>query len=363
MIAKRVVKQLVPWKWRRSLRERYVAMKIALLHGPGKIRLRSNESVVTCVVRNGEFYLERFIHHYTQMGFRHLIFMDNGSTDKTIAIAKKYKNVSIYTSDLPIEAHQALFKKRLPQLCVQGGWCLDADIDEFMDFPSSDVVNLRQFLTYLNENKYTTVLTQLLDMFSDRPVSVSAPENDDPHEILSVSYPYYDLSEVSRTDYRTSDLSLTYGARNTVSNPATQLLWGGIRKTLSGNEYLLTKHSLFSMEHSPELFPHVHFVDNARLADVSCVMRHYKLTSSALAIAVQNMERFPGNGKLYADFIEYITKNPTYQVKRPEALKLDSVNELVQLNFLFTSENYRQYVKSLQPGCAEERQSASQVLR
>ncbi|MDQ1471873.1 MAG: hypothetical protein QOJ99_3353 [Bryobacterales bacterium] len=328
------------------MRERYVSMNMTLIHGPGMIRLQPNQGVVTCVVRNGEFYLERFIQHYFEMGFRHLIFLDNGSTDNTIAIGKRHRNVSIYRSCLPIEAHQALFKKRLPQLCVKGGWCLDADIDEFLDFPSSDAIDLGQFFGYLNRNKYTAVVTQLLDMFSDRPVSVSAPEDDDPNAVLSVTYPYYDLSDVTKTDYRTSELSTTYGGRNTVSNVATKLLWGGIRKTLSGNEYLLTKHSLFSMENRPDLFPHVHFVNKARLADVSCVLLHYKLTSSALAIAIQNMERFPGNSKLYADFIQYITKNPTYQVKRPEATRLRGVNQLVRQDFLFTSENYRQYVES-----------------
>lgn len=346
MMVKRVTKQLVPWKWRRRFRERYVAMNTSLLHGPGNIRLRPNECVVTCVVRNGEFYLERFIQHYSNMGFRHLFLLDNGSTDNTVAIAKKHKNVSIYTSELPIEAHQAIFKKHLPKLCAKGGWCLDADIDEFFDFPCSDSISLSQLLDYLNLNGYTAVITQLLDMFSDQRITVSAPEDEDPGEALSVRYAYYDLSEVTKTTYRTSELSATYGGRNRISNEAAALYWGGIRKTLSGNEYLLTKHSLFCMEPRPELFPHVHFVDNAAVADVSGVLLHYKLTSSALAIALQNKERFPGNGKLYSDFIDYITKNADYQVNRPGATRLTNVNELVDNTFLFTSQKFRQYVES-----------------
>ena len=47
----------------------------------------------------------------------------------------------------------------------------DADIDEFFDFPGSDVMELREFLDYLNRNQFTAVMTQLLDMFSDQPLS------------------------------------------------------------------------------------------------------------------------------------------------------------------------------------------------
>src|SRR5260370_20795818 len=111
MIAKRIVKQLVPLKWRRKLRELMVPMNVVNLHGLKKIRLQPNEAIVTCVVRNGEFFIERFITHYSKMGFRHLVFLDNGSTDATISIAKRHKNVTIYTSTLSIEAHQGFLKK------------------------------------------------------------------------------------------------------------------------------------------------------------------------------------------------------------------------------------------------------------
>lgn len=349
MSAKRLLKLLLPPKWRRMIREHIVSMKVTHLYGPKRIRLSRNEAVVTCLVKNGEFYIESFIRHYSQMGFRHIFFLDNGSSDQTISIAKRHKNVSVCQCNLPVDKNQGLFKKYLAQKSAEGGWCLDADIDEFFDYPFSDVIGLREFLEYLNRKQYTAVITQLLDMFSDRPVSHLAKKQE---ENLKAVYQYYDISEVTRTDYRVSKIVAMYGHENQISNGNAALISGGIRKTLYGNDCLLTKHSLFLPGKGLELFPHVHFVNNARLADVSCVMHHYKLTSNALDIALQNKERFSANSNGYADFIDVIIKKPDYQIKQNTAVKYGSVNGLVESGFLFMSEEYREYVRNSAKGLA-----------
>jgi hypothetical protein len=325
------------------MREHLLSLSVTHLHGPKRIRLLSNEAIVTCVVKNGEFYIDSFIRHYSEMGFRHIFFLDNGSTDRTISIARRYTNVSVCESRLDIETHQGLFKKYLAQQSTAGGWCLDADIDEFFDYPFSDLIGLRQFLEYLNSKKYTAVITQLLDMFSDRPLSSAAREK---RENLKEVYQYYDISGPRRTEYLASDMVAQYGHRNKISNSMATLYFGGIRKTLYGSDCLLTKHSLFLTGGSLDLFPHVHFVDNARLSDVSCLMRHYKLTSNALDIALQNREGFSGNSKIYDAFIDFLIKKPDHQIKQDTAVKFRTVNDLVESGFLFTSEEYTDYVRA-----------------
>jgi hypothetical protein len=349
MAMKRLLKLLMPPKWRRKVQEQLVSMNVTHLCGPKSIRLSRTEAVVTCVVRNGEFYIEPFIRHYSQMGFRHIFFLDNGSSDQTISIAKKHKNVSVCESALPIDGYQALFKKYLAQTSAGGGWCLDADIDEFFDYPFSDVIGLREFLEYLNKNHYTAVITQLLDMFSDRPLSHLAKEQE---ENLTAVYQYYDITDVKRTEYHASEIAASYGHANELSNGNAALYWGGIRKTLYGNDCLLTKHSLFLPGKRLELFPHVHFVNNARLADVSCVMLHYKLTGNALRTALQNKERFSTNSSLYGDFVDLLMKKPTYQVKQNTAVKFRSVRDLVETGLLFMSEDYCKYARALAEGKA-----------
>jgi hypothetical protein len=335
------LKTLLPAKLRRSIRQSFVSHSVTHISGPKRLLLVHNEAVVTCVVKNGEFYLENFIRHYLHMGFRHIFFLDNGSTDRTISIAQQYPNVSVCASHLSIDSHQAHFKKYLAQTSSEGGWCLDADIDEFFDYPFSDQISLRDFLEYLNSQRSTAVITQMLDMFSDQPLGSlsAAPEKD-----LKGVYQHYDLSNATRTGYQDASFVARFGHSNEVTHDKASLYFGGIRKTLYGNNCLLTKHSLF-VPGQVEPFPHVHFVNHARLADVSCVLLHYKLTGNALQTAVQNREGFVGISQGYSDFINLLTSHPDVRIKKDTAARLRSVNDLLANDFLFMSANYEQYVR------------------
>jgi hypothetical protein len=343
MSAKSVVGALVPLKLKSKLRERHVSMNVTHAYGPRAVQLSKNEASVICVLRNGEYYIDSFIEHYSKMGFRHFFFLDNGSSDETLSLIRNYDNVSIWKSTLPISSNQRLFKKYLAEHSIRGGWCLDADIDEFFDFPFSDVINLQQFLAYLNQNRYTAVITHLLDMFSDRPLSYLTNER---KENVKAVYRYYDISNVTKTNYRTSAVAIMYGDANELTDSETALYWGGIRKTLYGNNCLLTKHSLFFPEAGIDLFPHVHFVNKARVADVSGVMLHYKLTSNAMTVARQNRDNFSENSQAYGAFISALERDSSRKIKQATAQKFISATDLARHGFLLMSSTYKEYATS-----------------
>jgi Glycosyl transferase family 2 len=340
MFAKSVVGKLVPLKLRSKLREQHVSMNITHLYGPRAVQLSKDEAAVICVLRNGEYYIDSFIEHYSKLGFRHFFFLDNGSSDETLSLIRNYHNVSVWKSTLPINSNQRLFKKYLAERSIRGGWCLDADIDEFFDFPFSDVINLQQFLAYLNQGRYTALITQLLDMFSDSPLSCLTNER---KEDVKAVYRYYDISNITRTDYRTSAVTVKYGDANELADKETALYWGGIRKTLYGNNCLLTKHSLFFPEAGIDLFPHIHFVNKARVADVSGVMLHYKLTSNAMAVARQNQNNFTENSKTYAAFISALEKDSNRKIRQDTGQKFISATDLAKRKFLLMSSIYEEY--------------------
>jgi hypothetical protein len=292
------------------------------------------------------------------MGFRHIFFLDNGSSDETLSTAKQYDNVSICQSTLPISANQRLFKKYLAERSIRGGWCLDADIDEFFDFPFSDVIDLNQFLIYLNRNQYTGVITHLLDMFSGRPLSYLTSER---KEDVKAVYRYYDISDIIKTDYRTSDVVAKYGNANKLADSKTTLYWGGIRKTLYGNNCLLTKHSLFLPEAGIDLFPHVHFANKANVADVSGVMLHYKLTSNAMAIARQNQDNFIENSKTYGAFIATLQRESSRQIRQDTAQEFVSATDLTNCKFLAMSPAYEEYATASKMTSQPEYMSTSGV--
>lgn len=89
----------------------------------------------------------------------------------------------------------------------------------------------------------------------------------------------------------------------------------------------------------------MHFVDRARIADVSCVLLHYKLTSNTHETALQNKDAFSATSKGYADLIALLADQPDYMIKRDGAVELQNVNELVANGFLVVSKRYREYVQ------------------
>ena len=339
MAAYHFLKYMLPPKWRLALNERIVSFSTRHHFGSKAVQLPNNEAAVTCLVKNGEFYIEQFIQHYFEMGFRHIIFLDNGSTDKTVSIAKRHRNVSVYESRINVGRYQCMLKQFMARKFITGGWCLDVDIDEFFDYPCSDSVNLIQFLGYLNRHKYTAVVTQMLDMFSGEPLSYLAKSQD---EDMKATYKYYDITAIEKSPYRQSDISFKYARDNELSDDNIKLHIGGIRKTLYGLNCLLSKHSLFSRQENVEL-SHVHFVNKARIADLSCVLLHFKLTSTAFETALQNKDSFSGTSQGYADFINVLKSQPDYEIKQDSALEFRNVNDLLTDGFLVVSDSYRKY--------------------
>jgi hypothetical protein len=338
--AKAILKKMVPSKVKLKLQEGYLSMNVNHIYGPRNVQLSKDQAAVTCVLKNGQYYIQSFIEHYLNMGFRHIFFLDNGSSDETISIAKCYDSVSICQSILPISSNQRLFKKYLAERSIRGGWCLDADIDEFFDFPFSDVIGLQGFLDYLNQHRYTAVITQLLDMFSDKPLSYLSSER---KEDIKLAYKYYDLTDITKTNYRTSALATKYGNANKVTGNQS-LYWGGMRKALYGNDCLLTKHSLFFPEAALDLFPHVHFTNKASIADVSGVMLHYKFTSNAMVSALQNQNNFTENSETYGTFIETLQRESNRVIRKDTAREFLSAAELTRYDFLSMSSVYEAYV-------------------
>jgi hypothetical protein len=135
-----------------------------------------------------------------------------------------------------------------------------------------------------------------------------------------------------------------YGQGNTLTSESSALYFGGIRKTLYGNNCLLTKHSLFRTGQNLDLFPHVHFVNNAILADLSCVLLHYKLTSNAYETASQNKDAFLAISKGYRDLIDVLNSKADLRIKQSTASEFRNTGELIENKFLFVSDRYREFV-------------------
>ena len=346
-----ILKPLLPQGCRRFLRDRLVRFNVKHLSGPPSVTLSEEDVVVTCLVKNGEFYLEQFIAHYTQLGVRHILLLDNGSTDRTITIARSHPNVSLWSSSLSVGSHQGLLQRFLTRRTQGRGWCVNADIDEFLAYPGSERISLREFIRYLNSRRFTAVVTQMLDMFADQPLSCLYEMKPD---VLAEVYRFFDISNITCVPYFDSELTQRFGSRNRLSHPDSTLYYGGVRKPLYGAEWytncLLTKHSLFRLRSGLTLFDHVHFVDHAHIADVSCALLHYKLVSNVLMTATQNRKNFHHMSAGHNNFLNYLLDHPDRHLTSRTSREWNSASTLVDLGFLFASERFKKYLDTTHSG-------------
>ena len=323
---------------------------IKYIHGPVDINCANDEMIVVCLVRDGQTYIRSFIEHYLSMGVKHIVFMDNGSTDNTIAIAKEHKNVTILQCELPFKRYQYFLRLYLIRRFCSGRWSLCVDIDELFDFPYSDRIPLASFISYLNNNSYTAVVTQMLDMFSGQTIKTPLNEN---KKRISEIFKYYDINCIKKEDYVRH-----FGVSNTITNTNIFVHFGGIRKKIFNlDRIILTKHSLLFVDKKIKPIYRklkwnigrisMHGTADAKLADISCVLYHYKFheglfDQSKIAVHGKN---YMNNSIEYQKYLEILEKNPNLILKDEQSRKLYSVNDLVDNGALVVSDQYRNWIE------------------
>jgi len=317
--------------------KRVVHPSVEHVHGPEAVAYEADELVVVCLVRDGRPYVKSFVEHYLSLGAKHIFFLDNGSTDGTVEALKGYDTVSVLRSTLPFKRYQIHMRQYLVERFGRGRWCLCVDIDELFDYPYSDVVSLSSLLSYLNNNSYTAVIAQMLDMFPEEPLSEAASEDDDS---LKERHRFYDISNIRRTSVEErSPLR-----NNTYESDGIEAFFGGIRETIFGFTPYLTKHPLVLIDdRTKPVDGTLHWVDNARVADVTCVLFHYKFLDEyfhkQVARAVREKSYFK-NSKEYTNYLKVLEKTPNLLVKGESARELRDVNDLVENGFLAVSKEY-----------------------
>jgi hypothetical protein len=315
----------------RHVRAHRVANRIRHVHGPAAVQYADDEVLVICVVRNGAVHVRDFVEHHLRLGVRHLVLLDNGSTDDTVALAAEYDPVTVLQTDLPYRHYENVLKRYLAQRFSSRRWNLCVDIDERFDYPFSGRIALRDFIAYLNARSSTVVLAQLLDLFAADIVDDRAGA---PPRPLREAHPWYDLSGIEKEDY-------AWGA---VPDPAIRMHWGGIRRTLFGTRNGLTKAALVRVQPEVELFHDWHHVRNGRIADVTCVLLHYPFAGSftaKVADAVTTGRYGPRTTVEYRAYHEGLRAPKRGLMRAPGVQRFTDVDTLAEQGFLIVSADYR----------------------
>ena len=332
--------------------EQALRSSIEHLHGPEEVDYEPDELVVVCLVRDGRPYVKSFVEHYRSLGAKHLFFLDNNSTDGTVEALQNYENTTVLRSKLPFKEYDVPFKQYLiGRFGRKDRWCLCADMDELFDYPYSDVIGLGSLLGYLSGNSYTAVVAQMLDMFPEKPLS--GREGNLQDEPLKQRHRFYDISNLKRVSIKKNPRL----RNNTLQSDEIETFRNGIDNTVFGTEPLRTKFPLVFTDGTIKPFDRSsHWVDNAKIADISCVLFHYKFLDGYFqkrtVQAVQEENHYK-NSRGAKKHLEVLDKNSTLQLKRDTARELKGVNDLVENWFLVVSEEYLMMVYE-----EEERKSA-----
>ena len=261
------------------MKEQIAGFEVERVLGPEEIPCKKDELIVLCLVRDGEPWVRSFIEHYFSLGAKHIVFLDNDSTDDTVSVASEYDNVTLLRTKLPFgagvegTAGEILMRRYLIERFGRNRWSLCVDIDELFDYPYSDVIGLDSLLGYLNSKSYTAVTAQMLDMF---PEKLSVNSTQKIGRELQDEYRFYDVSEIDRSKPKKEKRS------NIIESDEIAIaVKGGIRDNVFGFKPLLTKYPLLFSDDTVEHMG-VHSIRNARVADLTCVLFHYKFYAFAL---------------------------------------------------------------------------------
>ncbi len=320
----------------------YFKDRIIHISGLVEVSYAANEFAVYCLEKNAAEYLPSFLEHYRKLGAKHFFFVDNGSTDDTLSILKNQTDITIYHTDLKHWIYENEIRRYLVTKHGTRCWCLCVDIDELFEFPYSNKILMSQLLDYLTRNQYTSVVAHMLDMFATNE-TVQA-------QSLEKAYPYFDLSGVKEQDYASGQWP--HCNYNELALPQQKIFYGGIRQQFVKNQqskFLLVKHPLLYIDHKIEPFTTPHYSNKTKVADITCALKHYKLTAS-LQQRIKEGKDSESYSYMIKDEVEayaemsQLDQNPV----RDHAKRFNHVNELIAMGFISVSSAYVSMVHHLE---------------
>lgn len=266
------------WSNRQKMNE--VRRSIAHVAGPAMTRLGPHDVALVLLGRNVGYFLAENVARHRAMGVRHVVYLDNGSTDDSVKIMSGIENVTVATCGAQFRTHQNWIRFCANTMFLDGGWRLSIDPDEILDYPGSDHLSLPDLTRHLSARGFDAMVAHMLDMAPAGPLT-EAPQATFAEAIGS--FDHYSLENFSADDYHRPDSHLHYFlSQNQISNPQIQVLYGGLRRSAFNEHCCLIKHPLFRMGPGIRPQPHPHVTTGVRCADFTAVLKHYKLAGGIL---------------------------------------------------------------------------------
>ena len=287
---------------------------------------------VLCLVKDGMEHLPSFMDHYRRLGFEDFVFLDNGSSDGTLEYLIG-GNCTVYECSLGYEEYIYAMKQFLVHLCGEGRWSLYVDVDELWLYPGCKNTSLTQFVKYLDNSGYNACQAHMLDMFPENFQFASDSVGYNRSGVLGEDYPFFTLRGLKKSGFD----------RYFIQDDGRRFQYhGGVNQHLFGLEDIyLSKIPLIKLDDSMLVHVTSHISKHIVLADLSCVLLHYKFTDAFFAKARKIVEKKRDRWAVeYYGKILNKMKGNTIAISGQDSIKFSDVEQLVQLGFVDGSDTY-----------------------
>lgn len=258
-----------------------VFLRTRHVHGPRRIHLDDSACALVSMMKDAEYFIDDFILHHQRLGVRHVLVIDNGSTDATVARACAHDNVTVVRNTLPVRRYESRLRREIARRHIKGGWLLFMDSDELFELPSRHPRALDLALGHCNDANHTAVVCQCLDFFSGRSLLDTA---DLPYAAALEAFNLYSLKDIDRVGFHSDRHRFGYfTSRSTCRSGNINLHFGGIRQAMFAENCLLTAIRLVRNIDSAGIYVHPHFSVDVDIADFTALIRHYKFCGNVVA--------------------------------------------------------------------------------
>lgn len=314
----------------------------AVEHLHGAITVPEGEVLAIVLVRDGAYYMDAFFDYYRSLGIRYFAFIDNGSTDGTVARLQKEAGCVVDRAVLPLAQYEDLLRAYPAQTYGRDRWCLYVDMDEQFDFAGREAGGLPALLRYLETHGHTALMAQMLEMFPPVPL---AQVKELSFGAALETFTHYDISAVQSYEYHAADIDFEALLRgNQLSTQALKFKFGGVRGKVFGEACCLTKHPLIFNGAHVVPAPHPHLSQNVVVSDMTAVIRHYKFAGNIVARDAASANRGDlAHGEDQAR-LEVLQRDEALTLYSSDAQVWAGIEALQEAGFLLKSDAYEKQV-------------------
>jgi len=298
--------------------------------GPGP-----DGTVAFGVLRNEMLRLPRYLDYYRRLGVVRFVIVENNSTDSTRDYLSSQSDVILYSTK-----HH--FIGKAPWLdCLlrrhgRNRWCLVADADELLVYPSSDRISLPELCLYLDRVGANAVHAILLDLYPAcalKEMDYRAGE-----DYLTRDWffdPLSSFSKVPRHFHRGTGLDFRFH--------------GGVRNRLFGISACCSKFPLFRFQSDMYLTDGQHYLESGKFSSLQAVLYHFKYLQDFDARAREEVRRGQhiGAGLEYKAYAETLSREGEgFRIANSNSIPLKDTAQLEQLGFLVRPPSYDDFVRT-----------------